>query len=156
MHIIHTAKMIWKAANLSIMNRDRPPLPLLLYDGDCPYCNGAVWWLMGRLGDEPLFFAPLQAPHVQPLLQSRGLPADYADSVLLITEEQTLAGMAAVSAVLRRLPFPWGGLGRLLDALPASLGRWLYQQVAQSSIRLRSKGKACRWPSPQEQKRFWL
>ncbi len=149
-------KMKTSAANLSIMTRDRPPLPLLLYDGDCPYCNRAVWWLMKRLPAPLLFFASLQAPHVQLFLQRQGYPPDYDESVVLITPDHRIhTGMEAIAKALQRLRFPWSWIGVLLGLLPPPVGRWLYRRVAESPLRRRSKGRTCRWPGPTEQRFFW-
>lgn len=124
----------------------RPQHPeLLLYDGNCGLCHGAVRFLMAEDHDGTSFcFAPLGGL----TFEERLTPGDrdtLPDSVALLTEDgRLLCRFAAVRHALLRL----GGLWRLLDLLlvpiPTALGDLAYDAVARVRHRIFAKPKdAC-------------
>ena len=61
------------------------PALMLLYDGDCGYCNGWVWWLLRHDAGGSLCFAMLQGAHGAAFLER--VPAlARLDSIILVSE----------------------------------------------------------------------
>lgn len=119
----------------------RPQHPeLLLYDGNCGLCHGAVRVLMAEDRDGTSFcFAPLGGLTFEERLAPEDRDA-LPDSVALLTEDgRLLCRFAAVRHALLRL----GGLWRLLDLLlvpiPTALGNLGYDAVARVRHRIFAK-----------------
>ena len=71
---------------------DRPDTPVLLIDGVCSLCEGAVQFIVRheRPDAPPLHFGSLQDEAAKPLLALSGLPEDYLEGVVLVGPRETL------------------------------------------------------------------
>jgi len=117
--------------------RDAPAL--LLFDGDCGLCQGAVAWLLVRDRERRLRFAPLSGE------TARSLPAlaavagarhgAGAQSAVLVEGERVWLRGRAVLRALAYLPPPWCWAAQL-QALPAWLLDPAYRLVARHRRRL--------------------
>lgn len=139
--------VLWFAAfGISALPPLQPQHPeLLLYDGNCGLCHGAVRFLMAEDRDGTAFcFAPLGGLTFEERLGAedrRALP----DSVALLTEDgRLLCRFAAVRHALLRLGGIWRLLDLLLVPLPTALGDLAYDAVARVRHRIFAKPKdAC-------------
>lgn len=130
---------------------------LVLFDGECAFCDGAVRWLMQRDPDRLLRFAPLQGETAARLRRRHpSLPRDVDSLVFVEARDGTERLLLRSEAVFR--------VCELLDALPAGL-RWLarlprpladlgYRIFARLRYRVFGRLDACRLPSPEERALF--
>jgi predicted DCC family thiol-disulfide oxidoreductase YuxK len=133
------------------------PAAIVLFDGVCAFCNGAVGWLMRRDPDGRLRFAPLQGETAARLrARHPEIPADL-DTIVFV---ETVAGRERVSlrseAVLRACAAIAGAPRwmRWLALVPrplADLGYWLFARVR---YRVFGRLDACRVPLPGERSRI--
>lgn len=129
--------------------------PVLLFDGVCNLCNGAVNFVIERDRAGRFRFASLQSEVGRRLLVQAGLPADYLGSLVLVDEER-LAHVRSDAAleVARRLD-GWWPLGyHLFRWLPRPLRDGLYGVVAQRRYRWFGRRETCRLMTPALQARF--
>ena len=108
---------------------DSSPSPewVLLFDGPCALCQGAVRWLMRRDRGMRLRYSPLQGDWAQEW-KRRYAPGDvWPDEVILVAGEQHWIGADAIGTCLRILPFPYPELGWIYAHLPGrkKIYRWL-------------------------------
>ena len=99
---------------------DSSPSPewVLLFDGPCALCQGAVRWLMRRDRGKLLRYSPLQGDWAQEW-KRRYAPEDvWSDEVILVAGEQHWIGADAIGTCLRILPFPYPVLGWIYAHLP--------------------------------------
>ena len=134
--------------------------PLLLYDGDCALCNGAVRWLLRRDPGGGLRFAPLQGPTGRAALGRLGRDPHAPDfeTMLVVLDpqgpaERAVERSAAAVALLRYLGGGWGVLGALLWVVPRPLRDLGYRLVARNRKRL-GGAAACPVPPAAERVRF--
>ncbi|MBK9517683.1 MAG: DUF393 domain-containing protein [Anaeromyxobacter sp.] len=126
---------------------------LVLYDGACGLCRGAVAWLLAHDPAGRLRFAPLGGETARSLAAGRpGLEAD-ADSVVLIAGGRTWLRSRAVLRALGHLPAPWRWAAPLAR-LPAWLLDPPYRLVARRRRLLRRAAPACALPDPDHATRF--
>lgn len=92
---------------------------VLLFDGDCVFCNGAVRFIVKRDPRGVFRFAALQSAAGRRLMAQCGVPAD-TDSVVLIEGERAYLKSEAALRVLLRLRGGWP----LLYAFNALPLRW--------------------------------
>ena len=62
--------------------------PIILFDGVCNLCNGAVNFIIDRDKRQQFHFASLQSQAGQDLLTRHGLPTDYLHSLVLVMDEK--------------------------------------------------------------------
>ncbi|WP_348611243.1 thiol-disulfide oxidoreductase DCC family protein [Halobaculum rarum] len=138
-------------APLADVNPERTPV--VLFDGVCNLCHGAVRFLV-RHDDAGVFrFAPLDSPVGRALLERHGLPtADY-DSVVLIDDAGAHRKSAAALRVARRLDSPWN-LAWALRVVPRRIRDAVYDLVAEYRYGVFGRKDACEVPEPEVRERF--
>lgn len=135
------------------------PHPVVLFDGLCPMCNGAVTFLLRRDAAGRFRFAPLQSEYAAETLARHGLTAADLDTVCLVLDEGTpaervLVRSDAVAGALRGLGGGWAVLGGLLAAIPRPLRNLGYDLIARNRRRLSGAYQACPVIPPAWRARF--
>jgi len=131
------------------------PDGLMLFDGVCPLCDGAVRTVIRCDKRGAIRFATLQAPFGRALARDHGLDPDAPQSFLFFDGGRALTKSAAVAALLRRLDAPWRWLA-LIDRLPRSPMDAIYDRIAANRYRLFGRRERCRLPTPEQRARFVL
>lgn len=136
---------------------------LVLYDGICGFCHGAVQFVLKRDPRGKFHFMPLQSAEAGALLERHGqLQAtgepDFDSFVLVAApgteREQVFIKWQAALKTARQLGGVLGLLSALCFWVPTAVGDWLYNQVASRRYRWFGKADACLLPSPSERERF--
>jgi predicted DCC family thiol-disulfide oxidoreductase YuxK len=134
----------------------QPENLLVLFDGECCLCNGAVRWLLRQDRAGRLRFAALGSEAGAAWRERSGIPAD---SIVVIvargqTSERVLAQAEAILAVLQVLPPPWPAIAALAGIAPRPWRDLAYQLVARSRYRLFGRLQTCPLPAPPDSTRF--
>jgi predicted DCC family thiol-disulfide oxidoreductase YuxK len=122
---------------------------LVLYDGDCGFCQ---FWVQFILDHDPaayFVFAPLQASWVGAIYRP---PNPEFDSVLLYENGVLYEKSKAAFRIAGHLTWPWR-LARIFSILPSWIPNIIYDAVAKSRHSLAFE-KSCRFPTAEERKRF--
>ena len=135
----------------------RPGHALVLFDGVCNLCNGAVNFIIDRDPEGYFLFAALQSEEAAPVLApfgrtSAGL-ADVPDTIVLVENGRLYERSDAALRIARRLGLPWSLLyaGRVI---PKPLRDALYGWIAANRYRWFGQQDACRIPTPELRARF--
>ncbi len=126
---------------------------VLLFDGVCNLCNGAVDFILRRERAPRLRFASLQSGYARRLLAGSDVDPERLETLVFVRGDEVLVRSDAVLAVCGELPAPWRWL-RVLRVLPRGLRDALYRFVAGRRYRWFGKRASCRMPSPEEKERF--
>ena len=133
------------------------PARLVLYDGECVFCNRSVQWILERDRDQKFSFAPLQGETAEALRDRHAQIPEGLDTMVLVRSEEGKEAVylrsAAVLRVVAEIPGIWGLLG-LLRVLPSGLMDLFYRPVAAIRHRLLGGGEQCRLVLPEEAHRF--
>ena len=124
---------------------------VILFDGVCNLCNGAVRWVIEHDRREIFRFAALQSLAGRDALAAA--PAGGLDSVILVDEAGVHTQGEAVLRICRRLGFPWS-LALVGRALPRPWRDALYAWVARHRYRWFGRRDACLRPTPALRARF--
>jgi predicted DCC family thiol-disulfide oxidoreductase YuxK len=128
--------------------------PILLFDGVCNLCNGAVVFVIRRDPRARFRFAPLQSPAADALLASRGVArGGLPDSFVLVEDGHVHIRSTAALRVARRLRFPWPLFAAFL-VVPRLLRDPLYDLVARNRYRWFGKREECMVPTAELRARF--
>ena len=120
---------------------------IVLFDGVCNLCNGAVQFIINRDPEGRFAFASLQSAAGQAYLRQFGLSTDAFDTFVLVEGEKAYTRSTAALRIARRLPGAW----RLLYALvivPRPVRDWGYGLVARNRYRLFGRRDSCMMPTP--------
>lgn len=130
---------------------NRPPL--LLFDGVCNLCHGAVQWILARDRKKRFRFASLQSQVGREALAEAGFEGPPPESVVVIDQGQVyLAGDAALR-VAKILGGIWSAAA-VFRVLPRALRDGIYHWIARNRYRWFGKKEACPMPTPETTARF--
>ena len=130
-----------------------PDKAIVLFDGVCNLCNGAVDFIIKRDPDNYFLFASLQSDIGQAALKALNKSTNELDSILLIQQGKILEKSSAALAIARRLSGFWPVLG-IFRFLPKALRDPIYTLIANNRYAWFGKKETCRLPSPEERARF--
>ena len=134
------------------------PARLVLYDGVCGFCDGAVRWLLARDPRGRLCFAPLQGETAAGLRRLHPqTPLDLETLVLVETtgaSSRVFLRTDALWRVCAELAGPWRLLA-WLRWLPRGLRDFGYGLFVPLRYRLFGRLGVCRIPDAAERARFW-
>ena len=129
---------------------------IVLFDGVCNLCSGAVRFLIARDPHARFRFAPLQSDAARRACAEVGATPPAAvepDTIIVIVNGRALERSDAALAIAARLPFPWPIFG-VFRILPRPLRDWLYRLVARNRYRWFGKSDTCMMPTPELRARF--
>ena len=133
------------------MDRDRHAV--VIFDGECVFCNRWVDFLL-RFDQRDVFrFAARQTESGAALLRQAGLPEGGVGSIILAERGAILQRSTAVLRILRLLGFPWS-LAAVFRIIPATARDCVYEWFARNRLKWFGRLQACRLPSPAERHRF--
>lgn len=128
--------------------------PLLLFDGVCNLCNGAVQFILTHEKKPGVIrFASLQSPVGQQLLAEAFNSKPAPDSLLLLENGFVYSkGQGAIRlANYLKQPYKWLGVFSILPKPLTNIG---YNVVAQNRYRWFGKKESCWLPTPELKSRF--
>lgn len=127
--------------------------PVLLFDGLCNLCNGAVQWIIQRDQEGVFRYASLQSEFGQRLQRENGLDPNALDSIILYEDGEVMTKSEAVVGIAQKLGWPYriGVMGKIL---PTFVRDGLYDWVARNRYRWFGKKDECMLPRPEWRGRF--
>ena len=129
-----------------------PESPLVLFDGDCNLCHGAVQFLLRRDRRELFKFASLQSAAGKAAL-ARATAGPLPDSIALVHGGRVWFKSAAALAIARRLGLPWS-LATVFWLVPYPLRDLVYDWIARHRHRWFGRRSECWLPTPALRARF--
>jgi predicted DCC family thiol-disulfide oxidoreductase YuxK len=134
----------------SLSTRGRP---VILFDGVCNLCNGAVQFIIKRDHKGKLLFASLQSHVAKQLLGEFEIRTDDLYSIIVIDNGKVYDKSDALIVIARHLPRPWSTL-TIFRFLPNFFRDGLYKLVANNRYRIFGRQDACMIPTPELKSRF--
>jgi predicted DCC family thiol-disulfide oxidoreductase YuxK len=131
--------------------------PVLLYDGVCGFCNGAVRTILRLDRHRTLRFAALDSDFGRAMID-RHPSLREVDTVVFVDNpgqagERVSVRTAAGLRVADYLGGPWKLL-RVAAVIPAPVRDWLYDRFARVRYRVFGKYSSCPLPAPEVRARF--
>lgn len=125
---------------------------LVLFDGECGFCNFWIQWILKKDKKNRFSFSPLQSSYSQNILSECKLPLTDFDSIILISDGKVLQKMPAIIAVGKII----GGCYNMISILkifPLSFQNGIYTFIAKNRHRIMPQ--QCVLPSPEQRKQFF-
>ena len=125
---------------------------IILFDGVCNFCNGAVNFIIAHDTEKRFKFAPLQSEIGQQLRTNYGIGEDV-DSIVLVENDKAYMHSTAGLRVAKGLSGIWS-LGYVFIIVPAFIRDFCYRLFAKNRYRLFGRQEACMLPTPDVRERF--
>lgn len=127
--------------------------PIILFDGICNLCNGAVQFVIKHDPEAMFHFASLQSESGQNLLLKFDLPLNNFNSFVLIDDDKAYTKSTAALKVAKRLN---GGVKLLYGFIivPPFIRNAVYNTIAKNRYKWFGKKNECMIPTPALQSRF--
>ncbi|MBX3461866.1 MAG: DUF393 domain-containing protein [Planctomycetes bacterium] len=129
------------------------PPPLILFDGDCNLCHGAVQFVLRRDPGGRFRFASLQSAAGRAALAAAASGVRLPDSIVLVHRGRVRTKSGAALAIARGLRWPWP-LAAVFWLVPFPLRDAVYDWVARHRYRWFGKRQECWLPTPALRARF--
>jgi predicted DCC family thiol-disulfide oxidoreductase YuxK len=134
----------------SLLNSEHP---IILFDGVCNFCNGAINFVLKQDKKGVFRFAPLQSEVAQKLLQQYQLSKKEFDSFVLIDNGKVYKKSAASLRVMNKLPWYWKE-AQILRIIPTAFRDAIYDFIAKNRYKWFGKKEQCMIPTPEIRSRF--
>ena len=125
---------------------------IVLFDGICNFCNGAVNFIIRHDKEKKFRFAPLQSEFGEQMRAKFGI-GDDVDSIVLIENDQAYLHSGAALRIVKELGMPWS-ISYPLIVLPAAFRDAFYKLFAKYRYKLFGKKDVCMVPTPDVRERF--
>jgi predicted DCC family thiol-disulfide oxidoreductase YuxK len=132
-----------------------PDLPdgLVVFDGYCHVCSGAVRFLLTRDRAGQFAYVPCQSPWGYEIMDRFGIDRDFAESFAVVDKGMILFKSDAAIAAARRLPYwRWTGVARII---PRFIRDPLYDLLARNRYKWFGKRDQCMVLPPGVKARFY-
>ena len=127
--------------------------PILLFDGVCNLCTGAVRFVIEKDTRKRFRFASLQSPAAARLMGPTATRGDQLETMILVVGERIYRKSTAALLTARRLDGLWPLLAVLL-AVPRPIRDMAYDWIGRRRYRLFGKRDACWTPDGDVADRF--
>lgn len=130
-----------------------PLKPIILFDGVCNLCNGAVLFIIKRDPKQKFQFVSLQSEYGKDQLEKYSLNTTDVDSIVLIKSGKAFVRSTAALQIASQLNGLWPLLS-LFKIVPTFFRDGIYNRIAKNRYRWFGKKDACMIPTPELKSRF--
>lgn len=124
---------------------------VILFDGECNFCNFWIRFIIDRDHKQQFLFTSLKSAYANHWKAKHNIV--WEDSVYLIIGEQIYNRSDAVIHIAKELGGMWTLLS-LARIIPRYIRDWLYDLIAKHRYQWFGKNQQCMLPTPELQKRF--
>jgi predicted DCC family thiol-disulfide oxidoreductase YuxK len=125
---------------------------IILFDGECNFCDQSVQFIIKRDPKGHFKFASLQSDIGKELLNKHNTPEDI-DSFVLIEDNNCYFKSSAALRVCKNLKGVWK-IPYVLLVIPKPIRDFFYGLISKNRYKWFGKKESCMLPSPEERKRF--
>ncbi len=127
--------------------------PVILFDGECHLCNGAVNFIIRRDPRKRFRFAPYQSAPGRALADQAGLAEAASETLILLEGGRAYTRSTGALRMARRLRRLWPLL-YVFIVVPRPIRDRVYDWIARNRYRWFGKSDACMVPGPEVKDRF--
>ncbi|TPV59852.1 DUF393 domain-containing protein [Aestuariibacter sp. GS-14] len=126
---------------------------LIIYDGVCNFCNGAVSFIIKRDKSERFIFSPMQSDYAQAIIRRHCVETVGVDTFMLVKQGRVYLWSDAALEITKDLSGGWF-VFRLFTVIPSGVRDVFYKLFARNRIRLFGGTSQCQIPSKRILSRF--
>ncbi|MGO4911963.1 MULTISPECIES: thiol-disulfide oxidoreductase DCC family protein [unclassified Leeuwenhoekiella] len=126
---------------------------IILFDGVCNLCNGAINFIIKQDSKAVFKFASLQSETGMRLLKKHKIDPQKTDSIILVEEDKVSVKSTAALRISRFLdkgyPLLYGFM-----IIPGFIRNYVYDFIARNRYKWFGKKESCMIPTPELKSRF--
>lgn len=126
---------------------------IILFDGVCNLCNGAVQFVIRRDNKNQFLFASLQSEEGKQILKEHNFPMNRMDSFFLVEGGKVYDRSTAALKVVKKLSGLWGLLYGFI-ILPKFIRDGVYNWIAKNRYQWFGRKDKCMIPTPELKAKF--
>ncbi len=126
---------------------------IVIFDGVCNFCNGAVNFIIKRDPAGRFVFTPMQSAIGRELIEKHAATMVGVDTFLLIKDGKCLERTDAALEITKDLTGLWHWF-RVVKALPRPVRDYFYRLFARNRYRLFGRREHCMVPTAEVRERF--
>ena len=126
---------------------------IVLFDGVCNLCNGAVTFIIKRDSKNEFKFATLQEDPGQELIKKHGIDILKTDSIILIENGKAYVKSTAALRIARSLNGAYPLLFGFM-IVPNFIRNWVYDIIARNRYKWYGKKDSCMILTPELKAKF--
>jgi len=137
------------------MNSSDDTRTIIIFDGVCNFCNGAVNFIIKKDVKEIFYFTPNQSSYGKELFKEYSISNSELDSVILVKNGHCYTKSDAALEIIKQFNGFYSYL-YVFKILPKRLRDYFYDIFAKNRYRVFGKMDSCMIPSKKLRKRFIL
>jgi predicted DCC family thiol-disulfide oxidoreductase YuxK len=126
---------------------------IILFDGVCNLCNGAINFVIKRDTGNVFKFATLQEEPGPSLLKEHGINTVDTDSIILLEKGKAYTKSTAALRLARKLSGGWSLLYGFI-IIPAFIRNSVYDYIAKNRYKWYGRKDSCMIPTPELKDKF--
>jgi predicted DCC family thiol-disulfide oxidoreductase YuxK len=126
---------------------------ILIFDGVCNFCNGAVNFIINRDPDGLFAFTPMQSDLARELMEKHKIQNVGIDTFLLIKNEQCFVFSSAALEIAKDLTGLWY-IFNVFRLVPSVVRDFIYKVFARNRYVLFGRQDTCMVPTEAMRSRF--
>lgn len=126
---------------------------IILFDGVCNLCNGAINFVIKKDKKNIFKFAPLQSEIGKTLLSQFKIDTSEVDSIILVDGEKYYAKSSAALRISKELSGAYPLLYGFI-ILPRFIRDLVYDYIAKNRYKWFGKKESCMIPTPELKEKF--
>lgn len=127
--------------------------PIILFDGLCNLCNGAIQFVIKNDSKEKFLFSSLQGEVGQQILKKYHLPLQQLSSFVLLQDDKIYTKSSAAIKVAQQLNGIWKCF-YIFNIVPLFIRDGVYNWIAKNRYKWFGKKESCLIPSKNLEQRF--
>ena len=126
---------------------------IVIFDGVCNFCNGAVNFIIKRDPDRVFAYTPMQSELAKELMEKHQIHNVGIDTFLLIKNEQCFVFSSAALEITKDLTGLWY-MFNVFKLVPAPIRDFFYKLFARNRYALFGRQQQCMVPTSEVRSRF--
>ena len=126
---------------------------IILFDGVCNLCNGAVQFIIKHDKKDKFKFAPLQSEFGQNQLVKYQLNRTSMDTFVYLSKGKAYTKSTAALKIAKELRKGWQLFYGFI-IIPKFIRDWFYNRIAKNRYKLFGRKESCMLPTPELKEKF--
>jgi len=126
---------------------------IVIFDGVCTLCNGAVNFIINRDPKGVFAFTPMQSDLAQELMNKYNIHNPGMDTFLLIKNDQCFVFSSAVLEISKDISGLWYAFN-VFKCIPKIIRDFIYKLIARNRYTIFGKQEKCMVPTKEVKSRF--
>lgn len=127
---------------------------LILFDGVCNLCNGAIQFIIKHDKEDVFRYAALQSDIGKKLIEERNIDTENVDSILLIEQGVAYYNKSDAALQIGKHLKGYRTISGILYLIPSGLRNNVYDFIARNRYKWYGKREQCMIPTPELKAKF--